>query len=181
MGREVRMVPPNWQHPIEWRKKWQNKAVMQFKPLMSGPYSERVAEWTEGAAQWESGLKRDYATNGWKPKDQDDTGTYAEYDGERPVEADYMPAFAPGTATHLMMYESTSEGTPISPALATPEELARWLSDNGASTFGDSTGTYEQWLRTCRGGWAPSAVFDQHGLRSGVEALADLESPSTES
>jgi hypothetical protein len=178
MGREVRMVPPNWQHPTEWRSSWRtNKPEIKFKPLMDGSYSERVAEWDEAAAQWENGCKRDYATSGWEPKGEDDTGTYAEYDGERPVEADYMPTFAPETATHLMMYETTSEGTPISPAFATPEELARWLADNGASTFGDSTGTYEQWLHTCRGGWAPSAVFDQHGFRSGVEALPDLKKP----
>jgi len=70
-----------------------------------------------------------------------------------------------------MMYETTSEGTPISPAFATPEELAQWLADNGASSFGSSTASYESWLRVAKGGWAPSAIMDQNGLRSGVEAL----------
>lgn len=69
------------------------------------------------------------------------------------------------------MWETTSEGSPISPVFATPEELARWLADNGASTFGSDTGTYEQWLRMITGaGWAPSAVVDERGVRSGVEA-----------
>jgi len=70
-----------------------------------------------------------------------------------------------------MMYEDTSEGTPISPAFATPEELARWLVDNNASAFGDSTGSYEVWLRVARGGWAPSMVATAAGLTSGVDAL----------
>ena len=74
-----------------------------------------------------------------------------------------------------MMYEDTTEGTPISPAFATPEELARWLADTGASAFGDSTATYEQWLHVCKGGWAPSAVIDINGMRSGVEAMAILD------
>lgn len=42
-----------------------------------------------------------------------------------------------------MIYETCSEGSPISPAFETPEELARWLTDN---SFGSMTATYEQWL-----------------------------------
>lgn len=73
--------------------------------------------------------------------------------------------------THYMMYEDCSEGTPISPAFKTPEELARWLADNGASAFADMTATYEQWLQTCKIGSAPSAVFStETGIISGVEA-----------
>lgn len=179
MGREVRMVPPGWQHPTEWGKDWRtNRPQMRFKPLMRGPYAERGAEWDEEAAQWDAGFVRDYLDGGFKSRDQDDDGTYAEYNGERPEVADYMPEFAAGTATHLMMYEDTSEGTPISPDFATPEELAHWLVDNGVSTFGDSTGTYEQWLPICRGGWAPDMVADANGLRSGIEALADLKTES---
>lgn len=77
--------------------------------------------------------------------------------------------------THYMMYEDTTdEGTPISPAMESPEALAQWLTDNKASAFGHSTATYEQWLPICRGGWAPSMVYDnRNGLRSGVEAMSE--------
>ncbi len=71
------------------------------------------------------------------------------------------------------MWETTSEGSPISPVCDTPEELARWLADNGASSFADSTATYEQWLAMIGQGWAPSAILTQDGLRSGVEAATD--------
>jgi len=75
--------------------------------------------------------------------------------------------------THLVMYETCSEGTPISPAFATPEELAQWLFDNEASAFGSRKGTYEGWLRVAKGGYAPSAVLtDKKGLQSGVDALS---------
>lgn len=50
-------------------------------------------------------------------------------------------------ATHLMMYETCSPGTPISPACDTPESLARWLADNQANAWSGFTWTYEQWLR----------------------------------
>jgi hypothetical protein len=76
--------------------------------------------------------------------------TYEQYSGQRPHRDDYMPNCPIEQRTHLMMYENTSEGTPISPSFATPEELARWLVDNKASSFGSSIGSYEGWLRIAR-------------------------------
>ncbi len=86
-----------------------------------------------------------------------------------------MPAWLPEQRTHFMMYETTSEGTPISPAFAKPEELARWLADNGASALENMKASYEDWLRVARGGFAPSAVMGASGMRSGVEAMADAQ------
>lgn len=96
--------------------------------------------------------------------------------GQRPDPADYMPEFEEGTATGWCMYETTSEGTPISPVFEDPDELARWLADNEASAFGSSTATYDQWLGMIRAGWAPSAAMDSAGLRSGVEAIGEVQS-----
>lgn len=70
------------------------------------------------------------------------------------------------------LWSTTTEGTPMSPVFATPEELAKWLADTGASSFGSSTCTYDQWLKFIMGpGWAPSMVADSSGIRSGVEGL----------
>ena len=71
------------------------------------------------------------------------------------------------------MWETTSEGSPISPVFETPEELARWLADTNASAFGREGASYESWLGMIRGGWAPSLIIDEKGMRSGVEAIAD--------
>lgn len=96
------------------------------------------------------------------------------YFGERPRAENYMPSWPKAECTHYQMYESTSEGTPISPVMATPEDLAHWLADTGASAFAHCTATYEQWLVTCQVGSAPSAVLDsKNGVRSGVEAQAE--------
>lgn len=86
-----------------------------------------------------------------------------------------MPDWPAEQRTHLMMYETTSEGTPISPAFETPEELARWLADNNASAFGSHGASYESWLAVAREGWAPSAVMDARGLRSGVEFIGERD------
>jgi hypothetical protein len=166
MGRQVRRVPPNWEHP-------RGVGGTGFRPLMAGPFSERLSEWDEEAAQWERGLMRSYREGlAWESKGDRDY-TYAEYAGERPVATDYMPEWPEDVATHLMMYEDTSEGTPISPPFATPEQLAHWLTDNGASAFGVSTATYEQWLSACRRGWSVSMVIDGGVIRSGVAAMSE--------
>jgi hypothetical protein len=144
------MVPASWVHPEGDRGP---------KPLFEGPYSKSAAQFLAMAN--EKGLQE-----------------AVDYFGQAPVQEDYMPDFEPGTATHLMMYETCSEGTPISPAFATPEELAHWLADNNASAFGREGATYEQWLATCKSGFAPSAVFiPGQGLMSGVAALTASGSP----
>jgi hypothetical protein len=96
-----------------------------------------------------------------------------EYFEGAPDKRDYMPDWPEEQRTHYMMYEDTSEGTPISPAFATPEELAQWLVDNGASAFAGETASYDAWLRIARGGFAPSAVLDSGQLKSGVEFMAN--------
>lgn len=82
-----------------------------------------------------------------------------------------MPDWPDEERTHYQMYESTSEGTPISPPCASEEELADWLVANGASAFADQTASREAWLRTIRRGSSIcSAVFLSDGrLISGVE------------
>jgi len=159
MGREVRRVPADWQHPKD--------DDGDFIPLLVGDVEQLRREWDEGERKWAEGLVSKY-DGGWEPRPAD-CRCYSDWAGRRPDPASYMPVFPDGTATHLMMYETTTEGTPISPALATPEELARWLVDNKASAFGGQTASYEGWLRVCNGGYAPSAVMDARGLRSGVD------------
>lgn len=167
MGREIRMVPKGWNHPTDSKG--------DFIPLMRGPYSTAAAEWDEEFAHWERGEILDYSTwpekRSFKPKDGSalECDNFEEWHGERPVQNEYMPEFPEGTATMLMMYEDTSEGTPISPPFATPEELARWLTDNNASAFGGMTATYEQWLATCQQGYAVGMVMEGRHLMSGVE------------
>ena len=80
----------------------------------------------------------------------------------------------PPSGEGWQMWETTSEGSPISPVFATAEDLAHWLAETGASSFGAMTATYEQWLAMGRSGWAPSAVAAPGvGLVSGVEAVAE--------
>jgi hypothetical protein len=82
---------------------------------------------------------------------------------------------APPTGDAYQMWETTSEGSPISPPFATPEDLARWLADTGASAMGGQGASYESWLRVCRGGYAPSMVAVDGVMTSGVEGLGQAD------
>jgi len=162
MGRELRKVPENWVHP---------KENGRLVPLYGRSYEEEAKEWDIGESKWKEGLIEDF-NGGWKLNDTN--FSYEEWVGSRPLEEDYMPDWPEEERTHLMMYEDTSEGTPISPAFETPEALATWLADSGASSNGSSTATYEQWLSTIKRGSAPSMVLSSKGLQSGVEALSEI-------
>ena len=72
------------------------------------------------------------------------------------------------------LWQTVSEGGPVSPVFDTREELARWLSEDG-NDRGITTGTtFEQWMRFLDAGWAPSMMSSPStGLISGVEAVAD--------
>jgi len=81
----------------------------------------------------------------------------------------------PPAGDYYQLWETPSEGSPISPPCETPEKLARWLTDNKASSFGPQTESYETWLEFVRGpGWAPSAIGTAgKGIESGVKSMVD--------
>lgn len=79
-----------------------------------------------------------------------------------------LPYREPPSGDGWQMWETTSEGSPISPVMVSPEALAEWLSDNKASAFGDQTATYDAWLRMINSGYAPSAVSCDGEIISGV-------------
>jgi hypothetical protein len=93
---------------------------------------------------------------------------------------DVMPTFPPGSCTHFQMYETTTEGTPISPVMETPEALAHWLADNNASAFGSMRATYEQWLATVKSGSAVSMVMENGNIKSGVALEAEIADGAVE-
>lgn len=166
MGRVVRRVPKDWQHPKKRTYDYRiGRQVESYQPMFDRPFAEKMDEWYEGWKAWENGTDPDSRKHPDIP--------YWEWHGGPPDPEYYRPDWPEETRTHLMMYEDMSEGTPISPAFETPEELARWLTDNGASAFGDMTATYEQWLATCKGSWAPSLVVDNGVMKSGVEFSAE--------
>ncbi len=173
MSREIRRVPKDWQHPQEDRPNYMTgRMEKRYQPMFDEPFAPAMREWYERWQAWERGERPEYF-------DAVDSGhmTFWEYEGGPPRPESYRPDWPEATRTHLMMYETTSEGTPKSPAFETPEEVARWCADNRVSAFGDQTASYEAWLAIAKGGWAPSAVMADGEMMSGAEFLAREATP----
>ena len=168
MGREIRKVVANWQHP--------KNSEGRYVRLQNGAdLPSHIREWDEQAAKWVVGLRRDYNGEWIQVEDKFKGKTFAEWYEDRPDPSDYMPVWAETESTHFMMYENTSEGTPISPAFPTLEKMAQWLAENGASAFGESTANYESWLTICREGCSIGAAYTpETGLVDGVTASTSV-------
>lgn len=138
MGREIRMVPPDWKHPPS-----DGYRGGKHKPLFygaGGRFEKRADDWLAACEKWQAGDRPDYAG--------DDAPRYFwDWDGAPPSAEDYMLVGIPDSAcTHYMLYESTSEGTPLSPAFATLQEVAEYAAKN-CTTFASYKASAEEWLR----------------------------------
>ena len=104
----------------------------------------------------------------WRAEHPDDE------DAQEPVDlADYMPEIPEGTPYGWQLYETVSEGTPLSPVFATKDELAAWMSSPAAGREQCSPGVAAKFVEN---GWAPSFVFSREtGLVSGVEFTGQEE------
>ena len=100
---------------------------------------------------------------------------FAEWHGEKGEPTDYMPDWPAEERTHYQMYETCSEGTPISPVMETPEALAQWLADNEASAFGSMTASYESWLAVVHQGCPIGFVIEGSKITSGPAFMARSE------
>lgn len=162
MGREVRRIPYNWKHPKD-----ENGCYI---PLDGDSFSKDLEKYNMGKELWERGFCEDWSDDprDWKPKESSQNYTYEEWAGDPPKEDEYMPYWPDEERT-------CSEGTPISPVMKDPEELAKWLADNGASSFGNMTATYEEWLAMIKGpGWSFSAAcVPGKGIVSGISVCGD--------
>jgi len=148
------------------------KNQAEYYGLNISAYSEKIKEWDEENQKWNEGLKSNHVNKTWISKEEDEKNlSYEDYAGKRPDKNNYMPEWTDSEKTMFVMYEDTSEGTPISPPFETAEELAHWLADNNASAVGNMTATYEEWLRTIQRGYAIGMVLTKEGFKSGVELL----------
>lgn len=124
MGREVRRVPPNWEHPRDDKG--------HYEVMYETSYKDAVAEWINNHQLWLEGKHPDQLDE--KPEDDYKPSKhkyYAQWDGDCPEVKYYNTYYTKEEATWYQMYETVSEGTPVSPPFATKEELAQYLAENG--------------------------------------------------
>ena len=83
--------------------------------------------------------------------------------------AEAWTATQPPTGEGYQIWETVSEGSPISPVFSTPEQLAAYMA--GTKWGADKGSTYEQWMHFIKGpGWSASMLVDAHGVHTGPRA-----------
>jgi len=136
MGREIRMVPPNFEPPMQdckhspwaggcdYAKRNGGKCI---HPHRDETFKEAAKEWKEGFAAWERGERPSYFN-----AELLEAYKESEYweDNPTPDPEYYHPEWVE-PATWFVVYETVSEGTPVTPAFATKAELVDYLVANG--------------------------------------------------
>jgi hypothetical protein len=126
--RELRRVPKDWQHPRD--------SQGDYIPLFNGNYRTACDEYQRNVVLWAAGAHPDQASARECGCDY-----FWQWDGRPPPDpgerGSYMFTEPRDDLTHFQLYESTSEGTPLSPVFATADEVCEWAADN-ASAFGIS-------------------------------------------
>lgn len=138
MSREVRPVALDWEHPV------------------AGSYYDGSPRYVPLHSREDLRLHlEDYHDN---PEDREDGP---------PDPADYMPPIPEGHPYGWQLYETVSEGSPLSPVCASKDDLAAWMSSPAAGRDRVAPGVAAKFVAK---GWAPSFGSGPHGgLVSGVE------------
>lgn len=107
-----------------------------------------------------------------KCPDCDGHGDIEKYPGQRADYEAWEPTDPP-EGEGWQLWQTVSEGGPISPVFATPEELAEWMSSpeyTWGATKSIGQPSYESALAFIKEGWAPSLVVTPiHGVESGEQ------------
>jgi hypothetical protein len=180
MGREIRRVPADWDHPTDGG---------DFVPLFDEDYESACRAWWDAAVKWHRGeVSEEHAK--WSEK----YPWYWDWNGSPPeLDANvYRPAWTEAERTHFQIYENVSEGTPVSPVFASLDEMVAWMilpidrssAYNGGADWQCMQGrTLEQAKAFAGDGWAPSLVASGGKVMDGVTAgpeLAKRQAATTE-
>lgn len=173
MGREVRRVPADWQHP-------KDDDDEHYKPLYDKSFENAAIDWKRDLADFED----------QSPEERGTALEYWEWNGNPPDRDTYRPNWPAASRTHYQLYETVTEGTPLSPPMPSLEDLALWLANNGDywtqwRPDRNRNKSYETWLAFLKQGWAPSMVvevssnsskvIDGVDFAAGVKTQGDVE------
>ena len=130
--------------------------------MYDGSYLKKLTKWIENHQLWERGEHPDRKNAEVHQRCR----YYAEWGGDPPRVEDYMPDWPEEERTAFALYETVSEGTPLTPAFSTKEELIQHLVK-----CGDSWGN--RWTQK----QAERFVLDTGGCPSAVTVDGKLVDP----
>jgi hypothetical protein len=149
MGREIRQVPPNWTHPKNDRG--------QDQPMYNEQFSVEFARWLTDFDRVRAGQLTDIERECYPLGLAD----WLQDEGNPPDPKYYRP-WSDAEATWFQVWETVSEGTPVTPPFETKAELVDYLATHGDfwdQSRGDGAWSREAAEKFVGDGWAPSMVF----------------------
>lgn len=174
MGREVRRVPLGWEHPKVYRGNGQH----DYQPMYDSCVEEAWQNWLSSWEKWTGGEHQEVIAN-YSAKDyplDEPYRSFCQYHGQPPDPAYYRPDWTEEELNGFAIYETVTEGTPVTPTFATREELIEYLVAHG--DFWDQSRGHAGWSRAAatrlvmETGYAPSIVVIDGQVFSGPEGMA---------
>lgn len=154
MSREIRRVPKEWEHPTDDRG--------HHIPMYDHDVETKSKEWFEGWEQWRQGIHK-YQIK-YPENNPPDYSAYIDYAGRSPNPETCRPAFT-SEPTCYQIYETVSEGTPVSPVFESEDEMESWLIGQGTS--------FKAAKVFIKSGWVPSGMYSPGtGFVTGYEIAA---------
>jgi hypothetical protein len=130
MGREVRRVPPNWIHPVIQYFSQDPNSKRCYFPMYEESYEVACEEWIKGFEEWKKNKREKHFYH--------ENEYYWDWNGMPPDRQHYNTYYTKEQATWYQVYETVSEGTPLTPPFETQQELVDYLVEHG--TFWSETG-----------------------------------------
>lgn len=153
MGREIRRVVPNWEHP---KREFIGPREDDYQPMYDRCWEDAFEEFLDY-----------YKKHGTK-----DT---LDYFGSPPDPQYHRPKWTEDGSWY-QVYETVTEGTPVSPPFETKEELVKYLSENGdfwAQRRGSALMSYDKALEFVNQGWVPSGMISGWTVKANYECLSN--------
>ena len=176
MGREIRRVTPDWQHPTNRQQydkyggdyRRAHSYPDETHPLYDEFYGNACEEWRHGFLKWEAGEYPGMP----EPVEGKPPTFYWEYVGDPPDPAYYRHVnWTEAEATAYQIYETVSEGTPTSPVFETLDAMESWLVQTGKSSAEGA----RNFITT---GWMQSGLMFGGTLAFGMAVADHLPTPT---
>jgi len=145
-----------------------------YQPMYDENFEDAAKEWKEDFLAWERGERPDYCGDESKKLE------YWEWESDPPDRKYYRP-YKDEEATWYQIYETVSEGAPVTPPFATKQELVEYLINNGDFWDQERLKKGDDWGRkgwekeeaenfVYGDGWAPSLVIENGAMKRGTQA-----------
>jgi len=162
MSRELVRVPPNYEHPRIIVERWNGPRWVMKPTFHHTSYEDALSEFEEKKARVGRG-ELDKYEECYRGKTSEETIANWLEDHSAP-EKDWYRNWKVEDATWFQLWQTVTEGGPVSPAFETKEELVEYLVRYG-DEFYDEEPRIRPWARDYATdfimgvGWKPSGAF----------------------